>query len=151
MKRTQKIEALIQVGFSATELSRSSNELLDKTYESAKPLMAAKDAEVRRVMGRENARGRALKQRLEATAAQQRASEEWSQKWVHPAEQYPLSLDAESVTRREMRATLKTTEARHSEYKAIFKRTGDHSYADKANEAAATLRFLREELATGVE
>lgn len=151
MKRQEKLMRLIQVGFSATELSRSSNDLLNATYESAKPLMEAKAEEVRRVIRRENGRSTALKRRLATVAAQQRASEQWSQKWIHPVEQYPIKEKAESRERREMRTMLKTTEGRHSEYKRIFRETGDHSYADKANQAATTLRYLREELAGGVK
>lgn len=146
MTRTQKIVALIQVGFSATELSRSSSELLNETYESAKPLMAAKAEEVRRVINRENARSVVARRHHGVVAAQQRASEEWSRQWVHPSEEYPIVRKAESQEHREMRRFLEKTEAQHSEFKRRFRETGDHSYAAKANEAAATSRFLREEL-----
>jgi hypothetical protein len=82
MKRIQMIERLQVAGYSATELSRMSNENLHATYLTARPLLEKNAAELAKVVSRERKRGQRLKTEIAGEQQNRQAIDEyhrWSQ------------------------------------------------------------------------
>ena len=82
MKRIQMIERLQVAGYSATELSRMSNENLHATYLEARPLLEKNAAELQKVVERERKRGQRLRSEIAGEQQNRQSIEEyhrWSQ------------------------------------------------------------------------
>lgn len=79
MKRLEIISRLTTVGYSATELSRQSNENLHATYLSARTLLQEKSAELQKVISREQKRGQRLKAEIAGEQQNRQAIEQYHQ------------------------------------------------------------------------
>lgn len=79
MKRIQMIERLQFAGYSATELSRMSNENLHATYVTARPLLDKNAAELAKVVSRERKRGQRLKAEIAREQQNRQAIEQYHQ------------------------------------------------------------------------
>jgi len=146
MKRSDKIMRLAVVGFSATELTRMSNELLDATYEGSRPLMQAKTEELRRAIDRESRNARAKRAKIAYENEQRRLEVEWLRKWkpcapISATPQKVLTIDQQMVTEMIARCS-----ARVREFTAKFRDTGDRSFARMANDAKTAMNSLQHQL-----
>ena len=79
MKRTQMIQRMTTVGYSATELSRMSNQNLHATYLEARPLLEKNAAELSRVIDRERKRGQRLKAKIAGEQQNRQSIDEYHQ------------------------------------------------------------------------
>lgn len=142
MHRTEKILRLVAVGFSATELSRSSNALLDATYESAKPLMKAKQEEVDRVIAREGKHSRQKKDQLARRQREQDVEEKWLRTWK------PLPpIQTVNTNIHDLEVKIESSREEMERYKALFRETGHRAHAEAANRAQRAMKTFEGYLA----
>ncbi len=143
MKRTDYITKLTTCGYSATELSRMSNENLHATYLSARPLLEKRSNELVKVITRERKRSIRLRSEIAGEQQNRQAIEEyhrWSQSRLPKpivarradicGESMPQNPDVQFVSH-ELRAA--QTELRRA--KQDLKRYGGRSAIQKCEQA----------------
>lgn len=134
MKRSEKIARLAAASFSATELSRMSNELLDATYRAAEPLMTAQKDELRRVVNRENRRSIRLKQQIARQQRDHQQEVEWTTKWK------PLPPICTTLNVKTCLEEIGGCRQSYEKSAQLFRETGHRRHAD---DAAASLNRLK--------
>lgn len=138
MTRTDKIIRLVAVGFSATELSRLPNDLLDSTYESAKGLMKAKQEEVDRVMAREGKHSIRKKQQVADRQRREKIEADWLRRWKPKP---PICTVNTTITDVERKIERSQREMEHN--KRLFRETGRRVYADAYNRAKSAVQTFQ--------
>lgn len=138
MSRTDKILRLVAVGFSATELSRQSNVVLDATYESAIPLMKQKEAEIRRVLSREGKHSLRKRQQVTERQHNQEVERRWLQEWKPLPPIKTVNTDIQEVLR-----LIEENRSAHERNKELFRKTGLNRYAEEAERCLRAMRTFQ--------
>lgn len=141
MNRSDKITRLCEAGFSATELSRMGNPLLDATYAAAQPLLAAKKEEVRRVVNRENRHSQRRKQELAQQQSEHQREVEWNRKWKPLPPICSMKRDVNQYAE-----LIRGHKQDHETNKALFRKTGHRRYAEAATASLRVVRHLEGQL-----
>ena len=154
MKRTQMIQRMTTVGFSATELSRMSNENLHATYLEARPLLEKNAAELQKVVERERKRSQRLRSEIAGEQYNRQSIEEyhqWSQNNLPKPivarradiiwESMPQNPDVQFVSH-ELRAA--QTELRRA--KQDLKRYGGRSAIQKCEQARMKVQVWEQQM-----
>lgn len=135
MNRTDKILRLVAVNFSATELSRQSTELLDATYEAAKPLMEAHEKEVNQVINRENKHTRRKRELIAQRQREQKLEKDWLRKWKPFPPICTVNTNIDQIL-----TQIDLHRIEHEANKRLFRETGRTCYSDAANKALHEMR-----------
>lgn len=150
MKREQKVNLLVSVGFSKPELQRQSNEVLHSTYEAAKPLLHANAEAVRKSKEEAQQRQRARQLHNDRMAkkrahddAQRRLEIEWQRNWK-PAP--PICTVKPPLDVAQISSMIEYGKTKAKEAAQKFRETGERHYADVARQANEMWQSLMGEL-----
>ncbi len=154
MKRLEIISRLTSVGYTATELSRMSNQNLHATYVTARPLLEKNAAELLKVTVRERKRGQRLRGEI-AHQQQQRQLESEYVQWsaANPpkpivarradicGQSMPQNLDVEFVSNE-----LRKARAELRDHKRHLQRFGGREAMRKCEEARKKIEVWEREM-----